>query len=116
MEDYQVSRITIRKAIEELVAEGYLYKVQGKGTYVKTDEGSNNLFAITSCTEDVIRLGMTPSKKTVVSELVRANVKRAKALEITIDDNVYMIGRILYADKEPLNYTLTFLPEKIFRG
>ena len=35
MEDYQVSRITIRKAIEELVAEGYLYKVQGKGTYVK---------------------------------------------------------------------------------
>lgn len=114
MEDYQVSRITIRKAIEELVAEGYLYKVQGKGTYVKTDEGSNNLFAITSCTEDVIRLGMTPSKKTVVSELVRANVKRAKALEITIDDNVYMIGRILYADKEPLNYTLTFLPEKIF--
>lgn len=116
MEDYQVSRITIRKAIEELVAEGYLYKVQGKGTYVKTDEGSNNLFAITSCTEDVIRLGMTPSKKTVVSELVRANVKRAKALEITIDDNVYMIGRILYADKESLNYTLTFLPEKIFPG
>ena len=116
MVDYQVSRITIRKAIEELVAEGYLYKVQGKGTYVKTDEGSNNLFAITSCTEDVIRLGMTPSKKTVVSELVRANVKRAKALEITIDDNVYMIGRILYADKEPLNYTLTFLPEKIFPG
>ena len=116
METYQVSRITIRKAIEELVAEGYLYKVQGKGTYVKTDEGSNNLFAITSCTEDVIRLGMTPSKKTVVSELVRANVKRAKALEITTDDNVYMIGRILYADKEPLNYTLTFLPEKIFPG
>ena len=99
MEDYQVSRITIRKAIEELVAEGYLYKVQGKGTYVKTDEGSNNLFAITSCTEDVIRLGMTPSKKTVVSELVKANVKRAKALEITTDDNVYMIGRILYADQ-----------------
>ena len=27
-----------------------------------------------------------------------------------------MIGRILYADKEPLNYTLTFLPEKIFPG
>ena len=26
------------------------------------------------------------------------------------------IGRILYADKEPLNYTLTFLPEKIFPG
>lgn len=114
METYQVSRITIRKAIDELVTEGYLYKVQGKGTYVKTDEGSNNLFSITSCTEDVLKLGLTPSKKVVVSELVDANVKRAKALEITTSDNVYMIGRILYADKEPLNYTLTFLPEKIF--
>ena len=108
METYQVSRITIRKAIDELVTEGYLYKVQGKGTYVKTDEGSNNLFSITSCTEDVLKLGMIPSKKVVVSELVNANVKRAKALEITSSDNVYMIGRILYADKEPLNYTLTF--------
>ena len=116
METYQVSRITIRKAIDELVTEGYLYKVQGKGTYVKTDEGSNNLFSITSCTEDVLKLGLTPSKKVVVSELVDANVKRAKALEITTSDNVYMIGRILYADKEPLNYTLTFLPEKIFPG
>ena len=92
METYQVSRITIRKAIDELVTEGYLYKVQGKGTYVKTDEGSNNLFSITSCTEDVLKLGLTPSKKVVVSELVDANVKRAKALEITTSDNVYMIG------------------------
>lgn len=116
MELYQLSRITVRKAIEELVNEGYLYKVQGKGTYVKTDEGGSNLFAITSCTEDVIRLGMTPSRKVVVTEIVKANMKRAKALEITTDDNVYMMGRILYADKEPLNYTLTFLPEKIFPG
>lgn len=40
---YQVSRITVRKAIEELVNEGYLYKIQGKGTYVKTDEGEQPL-------------------------------------------------------------------------
>ncbi len=113
---FQVSRITVRRAIEELVNEGYLYRIQGKGTYVKTDEGGSNLFAITSCTEDVIRLGMTPSKKVVVAEMVKANIKKAKALEITTDDNVYMLGRLLYADKEPLNYTLTFLPEKLFPG
>ena len=62
METYQVSRITVRKAIDELVTEGYLYKIQGKGTYVKTDEGSNNLFSITSCTDDVLRLRMKPSR------------------------------------------------------
>lgn len=116
MEMYQVSRITVRKAVDELVNEGYLYKIQGKGTYVKTDERSSNLFAITSCTEDVVRMGMKPTKKVMVAELVYANAKRAKALEITQEERVFMLGRVLFADQEPLNYTVTFLPEKLFPG
>ena len=35
---FGVSRITVRKAITDLVNEGYLYTVQGKGTFVRTDE------------------------------------------------------------------------------
>lgn len=116
MELYNVSRITIRKAIDELVTEGYLYKIQGKGTYVKADEGSNNLFSITSSTEDVQKMGMTSSKKTKISRIEFASPKRAKALEISTDDKVEVIGRISYANLEPLNYTIAFLPEKIFPG
>lgn len=116
MEFYNVSRITIRKAIDELVTEGYLYKIQGKGTYVKADEGSNNLFSITSSTEDVQKMGMIPSKKTKISRIEFASPKRAKALEISTNDQVEVIGRISYADLEPLNYTIAFLPEKIFPG
>lgn len=116
MELYNVSRITIRKAIDELVTEGYLYKIQGKGTYVKADEGSNNLFSITSSTEDVQKMGMIPSKKTKISRIEFASPKRAKALEISTNDQVEVIGRISYADSEPLNYTIAFLPEKIFPG
>lgn len=116
MEQYQVSRITVRKAIDELVMEGYLYRIQGKGTYVKTDEKSHELFAMTSCTEDVIKLGMTPMKKVIVSDIVKADTKRAKALNITTKDDVYRLGRILFADREPLNYTVTYLPVKLFPG
>ena len=65
---FQVSRITVRKAVEELEQEGYLYKVQGKGTYVKGDQNSQDLFSITSCTQDVVRLGMTPSRKVVIRQ------------------------------------------------
>lgn len=116
MEQYQVSRITVRKAIDELVKEGYLYKIQGKGTYVKTDENSHDLFAITSCTEDVIRLGMIPQKKVIVSEIVTANTQKAKALNVTTTDQLFRLGRVLFADNEPLNYTVTYLPEKVFPG
>ncbi|WMC93926.1 GntR family transcriptional regulator [Kineothrix sp. MB12-C1] len=117
MEQYQVSRITVRKAIDELVAGGYLYRIQGKGTYVKNDEVySQNLFAITSCTEDVIRLGKTPSKKVTVSEVIAADAKRARILNVAANDKLLRLGRITMADGEPLNYTITYLPQKIFPG
>lgn len=114
MDLYKVSRITIRKAVDELVMEGYLYKVQGKGTYVKTDENSHDLFAITSCTEDVIKMGLIPTKKVIVSQVVPADASRAKALGLLAGANVYRLGRILYAGDEPLNYTVTSLPYQMF--
>lgn len=63
METYQVSRITVRRAIDELVNEGYLYKIQGKGTYIKGDTSNQDLFSISSCTEDVLRLGKRPGRR-----------------------------------------------------
>ncbi|MCD7736973.1 MAG: GntR family transcriptional regulator [Lachnospiraceae bacterium] len=116
IEQYQFSRITIRKAIDELVNEGYLYRIQGKGTYIKGDAADQNLFCLNSCTEDVKRLGRTPSKKTVKQEKIPVDTKRAKYLDISLGDMVHMIGRITYADQEPLNYTVTYLPEKLFPG
>ena len=116
MEKYQFSRITVRKAIDELVNEGYLYRIQGKGTYVKGETESQNLFCLNSCTEDVKCLGRTPSKKTMKADRFPADAKRAKHLNIPIGDIVHMFGRVTYADQEPLNYTVTYLPEKVFPG
>lgn len=116
METYKVSRITVRKAIDELVNGGYLYKVQGKGTYVKGDEKSSDLISITSCTEDVKRLGKKPTKKMIEFTLEKPNSKKRKALELTSDDKVFKLCRVLYADNRPINYTITYFPEKIFPG
>lgn len=116
IDQYKVSRITVRKAVDELVNEGYLYRVQGKGTYVKSDEDSQDLFAITSCTEDVIRLGRKPSKKIMEQGFIFSDIKRARILNLTTEDRLFRMGRVTYADDEPLNYTLTYLPEKIYPG
>lgn len=116
IEQYKVSRITVRKAIDELVVEGYLYRVQGKGTYVKTDDRSNDLFSLVSCTQAVRNMGMTPTKRIIVSQIMSADKKRAKALNLSNTDQVFQLGRVLYADEEPLNYTLAYLPLKLFPG
>lgn len=111
-----VSRITVRRAIEELEQEGYLYKVQGKGTYVKGDQNSQDLISITSCTQDVERLGMKPSREVLRAEVMMADKKRQRKLNIGDNDKVFFLSRIYYADDEPINYTRTYLPYKLVKG
>lgn len=114
MDQYKMSRITVRKAIEELVNEGYLYRIQGKGTYVKGDTESHNLFNFSSCTDDVKRMGRKPSKRTIDFSLLPSDPKNAKNLNIPTGENMYSLARVTYADEEPLNYTVTHLAEKNF--
>lgn len=112
---FDVSRITVRKAIEELVNEGYLYRVHGKGTYVKGEGEQNNLVSITSCTEDIERLGHTPRRRVLNKSVIDADAKRKNVLNLSEDDEkIFNLSRIYYADDEPVNYTRTYLPYKYF--
>ncbi|MBM7871453.1 GntR family transcriptional regulator [Clostridium pascui] len=113
---FHVSRITARRAVDDLVNEGYLYRIQGKGTFIKSDEGNYDLVSIMSCTEDIVRMGMTPSKKLICSTVMEADKVRAKKLQLINGDKVLMLKRVYYANEEPLNYTTAYLPCKIFPG
>lgn len=111
---FDVSRITVRKAIGELVNEGYLYRIHGKGTYVKGEGDQNNLVSITSCTQDIEEMGYTPSRKVLNEEVIPADAKRRTSLNLSDADQVFRLSRIYFADEEPLNFTTTYLPYKIF--
>ena len=116
MQSYDVSRITVRKAIEELEQEGLVYKIQGKGTFVAGEYKKQNLISITSCTEDVRKQGMIPTRKVLFSEVIDADRKRQDRLMLTETDKVFRMARIYYADGEPLNHTTVYLPYKFFPG
>lgn len=116
MAKFDVSRITVRKAIEELVQEGYLYKVHGKGTYVKDDTNIYDLISITSCSQDVKRLGMIPTKKVILKTIEVADKKRQRLLNLGKGESVFSLNRIQYADGDPINYTLAHLPYKLMKG
>jgi len=116
MEQYDVSRITIRRALDDLVSAGYLYKVHGKGTFVKGERHTQNLFSIVSCTEDIKSMGMTPSRLVVKKGIMEASSRKRTKLNLNQGDKVFNLARIYYADQEPVNFTDTYLPSKYFSG
>ena len=84
MVKYNVSRITVRRALDDLQNAGYLYKVHGKGTFVKGDRHTQNLFSIVSCTEDIKSMGMTPSRIVIKKIIEVASVKKRTSVPSSI--------------------------------
>ena len=112
---YQVSRVTVRRAIDELYHQGYIEKMQGKRTCVKGKVKLQELTSISSYTEEIIRQGMTPSRKILESELRLCTSEEAKLLNLQKADPVFHMKRIYFTDGTPLCLTSTVLPYHLFR-
>ncbi len=59
---------------------------------------------------------MTPSRLVVKKNIKSASSRKRTKLNLNVKDTVFNLGRIYYADKEPINYTNTHLPYKYFKG
>lgn len=94
MERYHVSRGTVRQAINGLVGNGYLYKVQGKGTFrgggLPSQHGYNRL---PSFSRSVLLAGQTPSISDVCLETVCADAVVASFLCVPIGEEVWKLSR-----------------------
>lgn len=114
---YGVSRTTVRSALQQLTNEGYVYRKQGKGTFVATNKVKQNLTATVGQFSEQIRMqGHNPSIKVVSLEVIPADEFHANIFEIPKGDPVNKLERIRYANDEPLQYEIAFLPWKMTPG
>jgi DNA-binding GntR family transcriptional regulator len=114
---YNVSRITIRSAIQILVDCEYVKKIQGSGTHVLFS-GHRSIVersaALIPYFEEMRLMGKEPRAKIVVFEMVHANTTTAIELSIDINQPLYHYERVLYADNTPYCYEIGYLPIKFF--
>jgi GntR family transcriptional regulator len=115
VQKYGVSRITVRRAIDELVSEGYLYRVQGKGTFVKSNLLEQNIITLNSITQDIIAMNKKPRRIVNRVEIAPSFPKRTKELEINPNDKLIIIDRLYLGDDEPVTRTISYIPYKYFR-
>lgn len=115
-EIYNVSRTTVRQAMDELEKEGYIYKLHGKGTFVSPKRVNQDLISFYSFTEEMKKLDKIPSSEVTGFEIVQADEKIASIFKINIEDLLYKISRIRKADGLPMMYETTYLPFSRFKG
>ncbi|GGF29365.1 GntR family transcriptional regulator [Halobacillus andaensis] len=113
-ETFDVSRMTVRQAITNLVNEGVLYREKGRGTFVAEEKIEQPLQGLTSFTEDMKTRGMEASSKLLTFEKVNAPLDISRKLEIKEEAPVYKIQRIRYADKKPMAIETNFLSAAMF--
>lgn len=113
MGNYNLSRTTVRKAIDILVNEGYLYKVQGKGTYVKGQKFTQGLINLTSCTEEIKSHGLKPESKVIHAGIETANKRIEKYFNSKSEEKFFFTERVFYGDGYPINVTKSYIPYRL---
>lgn len=110
MQAYSVSRITVRKAIEELVAEGYLAKKQGKGTFVNRPKINRKIENIMSFKNACLACNMQPGYRLIERKLIVPGVDEKHFLNHGSDEKIIYTKRILSADNIPIMLENNYYP------
>lgn len=112
-EIYHVSRITIRKAIDELVRENLLIRKKAKGTFVNqfSPETTNHVTMVKSFTREMLEQGKVAATLQAEVHKVTADYQMAKFLKIHPGEEVLMLKRIRGSSEEDfLAYFITYVP------
>lgn len=113
---FAVSRMTARQALSEMESQGYLYRVQGKGTFVANPKLEQPLLQLTSFTEEMRRRGLEPGARVLSADLVPAGRKAARALGIAESTPVIRFERLRLAGGSPMGLEISHLPADRFPG
>jgi GntR family transcriptional regulator len=108
-ETYDISRMTARQAITDLVNEGVFYREQGRGTFVTQNKITQQLLHLTGFTEDIRARGQRPSTKVLAAGMLPAGETAAGQLRIAEDEPIFVLRRLRLADDEPLAIEVSML-------
>jgi GntR family transcriptional regulator len=110
IDEYGVSRITVRRALQNLASKGFIVTKRGIGSFVATPALSQPLTALTSFVEDMDAHGFNTTARVLVVEEITAPAHVREALELPLGAKVVRIERVRLAAGQPVSLDETYLP------
>lgn len=110
-----VARMTLRKALDSLVADGLVVRRQGQGTFVAPARVPQRL-AARSFTEDMRSRGLRPGSTTLEAGVRHAGVVVAACLDVAPNTQVLHVRRLRLADEQPMAIEDLYVPRELVPG
>jgi GntR family transcriptional regulator len=101
-DEFGVSRMTARNAVQRLSQEGLVYRVPGRGTFVAEPPVHRQAGNLLSFTEEMRRRGREPSSRVLAREVREPGPAEASRLQLAPGAQVVALRRLRVADDEPV--------------
>lgn len=114
-ETLNISRPTVRQALNELVTEGHLNRQKGRGTFVTRPKVDGRFFQkLESFDKEMMQKGLTPSTQVLQFEVQQGSELVCRKLGLPTGSKVLYLQRLRFTDGEPLVFLDTYLPYSSF--
>jgi GntR family transcriptional regulator len=110
---YGVSRMTARAVVTQLVHDGLLRRVQGKGTFVVEQKIPTKSLAYMGIREQLERMGYRITTKLMGFSQVEASQGMADVLDIRQGEPVHFIERLRFIDDKPISLHRSYIPRAL---
>ncbi|MEA3335032.1 MAG: GntR family transcriptional regulator [Chloroflexota bacterium] len=110
---YDVSHMTVRRAISELIHEGVIFAIPGKGLYVAEKAQFVDSDSLTGFEEQMTRLGVGTTTKMLDSGVTDASVSLARMMGVVVGAPLIYMSRLRLANNEPHSITHVYLPRTL---
>jgi GntR family transcriptional regulator len=114
-DNYGISLGTAHKAILNLVNEGYLYRIQGVGTFVAGTTIRRESLRYIRMRENFLTEDITYHIRLIDLEVSHGNPIISEYLKISPDEDLFRLKRIFISHSNPIAYTISSLPCKLFK-
>lgn len=115
-EEYDVSRITIREALEKLEADNMIQREHGRGSFVLGNQYNQVMNDLYSFSEEIEKNGDKASTEVISIQKIKPSLYIQEKMQLKSFQEVYELKRLRLANDRPIVYETSYLPVRYCEG